>query len=49
MNLETWQATNSRYLAIAGEWLRLRLMRLAALNTDQPSTVEQDRVEVASA
>ena len=49
MNLETWQATNSRYLAIAGEWLRLRLMRLAPGASDQSSTVEQARVEVASA
>ena len=31
MNVEEWQANNSRYLSAALEWLRLRLMQLAPI------------------
>jgi hypothetical protein len=48
MNEETWQANNSRYLSAALEWLRLRLMRLAAVDADRTMTVEPMTVEVAS-
>lgn len=49
MNVEHWEAVNSRYLAIAVEWLCLRLMRLAPADTGQTTTVEQVRAEVTSA
>ncbi|CAG0930529.1 ATP-dependent zinc metalloprotease FtsH [Thermoflexales bacterium] len=47
MNVEVWQANNSRYLATAVEWLRLRLLRLAA-DTQRVATVESMPVEITS-
>jgi hypothetical protein len=49
MNVEAWQTNNSRYLAAAVEWVRLRLMRLAPAAADQAATIERVPVEVASA
>jgi hypothetical protein len=43
MNVEEWQANNSRYLSAALEWLRLRLMQLA------PIEPRADRLPVPAA